>query len=225
MSYSIKIVKSGVFKEEIKNRFRSIVNIDGDDELCYIQSSSRISNYIELENKKVYLVNNHLCNKMKYTLFSIPFKRNMIFLVPSLANDVILSEIKDRRLSYLGHRNKVLKEVIVEDYKCDLFIPQSKTLIEIKAFISKKDSIFPIVYSERTIIQLGKMEKLISKGYKCVFMIVSLNPYISSIYINKTTKLYNKLIDLKDKGLLVKGLSIYYCDSGIKIKKNVEIVF
>lgn len=225
MSHHIEIIKDGIFKEEIKNRFRAIVKIDGMDELCYVQSSSRMSNYVDLRNKRVWLVKNHLCNKMKYTLFSISYKRNMIFLIPSLANDVILSEINDRRLSFLGERKEVLKEISIDNYKCDLYIPKTKTIIEIKSFISKNDrnSIFPVVYSERTIKQLEKMKELLFKGYHCVFMLVSLNPYVEHIMIDKNTIFYTKIKELVNAGLTIRGVAICYKNTSVIIKKSLDI--
>ncbi len=48
-------LKIGVFKEELKNRFRCVVTIDDVDTICYIPSSSRLSNFIDLSNRVVML--------------------------------------------------------------------------------------------------------------------------------------------------------------------------
>ena len=45
--------KHGIFKKELKNRFLCLVEIDGEDTLCYIPSSCRLSNFIDLTGKEV----------------------------------------------------------------------------------------------------------------------------------------------------------------------------
>ena len=45
----------GVFKCEIKNRFLCQVNVAGEDLVCYIASSCRLSNFLDLTNRNVLL--------------------------------------------------------------------------------------------------------------------------------------------------------------------------
>ena len=45
----------GKFKEEIKNRFLCTVNINGANTICYIPSSCRLSNFINLTDRMVML--------------------------------------------------------------------------------------------------------------------------------------------------------------------------
>ena len=45
----------GTFQMEIKNRFLCSVNIDGKDETCYIPSSCRLSNFIDMTGRTVLL--------------------------------------------------------------------------------------------------------------------------------------------------------------------------
>lgn len=49
-------VKYGIFKTEIKNRFLCTVNVDGIDTLCYIPSSCRLSNFINMNGRGVLLL-------------------------------------------------------------------------------------------------------------------------------------------------------------------------
>lgn len=46
---------TGVFKTELKNRFLCTVCVDGVDVICYIPSSCRLSNFIDLSGKTVLL--------------------------------------------------------------------------------------------------------------------------------------------------------------------------
>ncbi len=39
-------ISQGIFKEELKNRFLCLVEVDGADTLCYIPSSCRLSNFV-----------------------------------------------------------------------------------------------------------------------------------------------------------------------------------
>ena len=48
--------KHGIFKEELKNRFLCLVEIDGEDTLCYIPSSCRLSNFIDLTGREVLVL-------------------------------------------------------------------------------------------------------------------------------------------------------------------------
>lgn len=45
--------KHGIFKEELKNRFLCRVEVDGEDTLCYIPASCRLSNFIDLTGREV----------------------------------------------------------------------------------------------------------------------------------------------------------------------------
>lgn len=58
--------KHGIFKEELKNRFLCLVEIDGEDTLCYIPSSCRLSNFIVLSSHKV-----DLAERKGYELFAV----------------------------------------------------------------------------------------------------------------------------------------------------------
>ena len=82
----------------------------------------------------------------------------------SLSNVVIEKGIHNRRFSYLGKRSLVQKEHSVEGYKADLYIPQTKTIVEIKSVLSEKDeAVFPTVFSERTQNQLIPYEQAKAK--------------------------------------------------------------
>ena len=45
----------GTFKKELKNRFLCEVQINGEDVVCYVPSSCHLSNFLQLEGKKVLL--------------------------------------------------------------------------------------------------------------------------------------------------------------------------
>ena len=145
--------KTGIFKQELKNRFLCEVEIDGVSTVCYVPSSCHLSNFLKLKGKKVLLLPTQSKDtRTKYALFAVPFKKSHIILNSSLANKVVENNIHSRRFSFLGQRSHVIKEHYINGYKSDLFIQDTNTIIEIKSVIStEKLAFFPTVFSERSI--------------------------------------------------------------------------
>ena len=226
MSITFENLCTGIFKNEIKNRFRCIVKVDEKDELCYIQSSSRLDNYVLLKNKSVILRKIENPNKMNYAVLAKPYHKDYILLAPMMANEIIFSEINRRLFSKLGYRKNAILEFTVDGYKADIYLPKSDRIIEIKALISdKKDgNVFPTVYSDRTLKQLTAINKLLILGKKCNLIIVSFNPYFKNIVINTNTMFYNCLKECLDNGLELDAYSIS-CQNNIHIKKKIDILF
>lgn len=215
----------GKFKRELKNRFLCEVQIDGRDVVCYVPSSCHLSNFLQLEGKRVILIPTQTPNsRTKYALFAVPFKKNYIVLNTSMANRAIECGLIGRRFSYLGKRKEWLKEHKIDGYKADLYIPSSKTIVEIKSIIStSNNAIFPTVYSERTIKQLNQIEELLHRGYKVYFMIVSLHPYIKNITIDKNTEFYSELIKCLDSGLIIKAYTSRLKNNVLSVDKEINI--
>lgn len=61
----------GIFIEESKNRFLCKVVVDGVLHECYVPSSSKIENYLNINNKEILLTRNQGGNRRtKYSLFA-----------------------------------------------------------------------------------------------------------------------------------------------------------
>lgn len=225
MQNSNSIYTSGVFIRELKNRFLCEVKIDGKVEECYVPSSCHLSNFLQLEGKRVLLVPIQTpSSRTKYALFAVPFKKNYIVLNTSMANRAIESGLRGRRFSYLGKRKKWLKEHKIDGYKADLYIPSTKTIVEIKSIISTKEpAIFPTVYSERTINQLKQIQQLLLNGYRVCFMIVSLHPYAKNVTIDRSTEFYSELSKCLEVGLIVKAYTSRVENDVIKIDKEIGV--
>lgn len=223
---SSKYIK-GVFVKELKNRFLCEVLINGESTVCYVPSSCHLSNFLDLKGKTVLLIPTQTTNsRTPYALFAVPFRRNYLILNTSMANFAIANSINTRRFSYLGQRKTILKEHVIDNYKADIYIKDSNTIIEIKSIITtSKSGIFPTVYSERTLIQLEKIQDLLSQGYKVCFIIVSLNPYVNEIHIDRKTAFYNHFQACIKKGMMVKGYACNLIDSNLKIRKSIDIKF
>lgn len=218
---------SGVFVKELKNRFLCEVKIDGKVEECYVPSSCHLSNFLQLKGKRVVLIPTQGKNpRTKYALYAAPYRRNYIILNTSLSNVAIEKGIHNRRFSYLGKRSNVQKEHSVEGYKADLYIPQTKTIVEIKSVLSEKnEAVFPTVFSERTQNQLKSIQEMLEKGYKVVFIIVSLNPYIKKLTIGKSTEFYSELTRCIEKGMEIRAYTSHLKDYEIEIKKQIPLLY
>ena len=218
---------SGVFVKELKNRFLCEVKIDGKVEECYVPSSCHLSNFLQLKGKRVVLIPTQGKNpRTKYALYAAPYRRNYIILNTSLSNVAIEKGIHNRRFSYLGKRSNVQKEHSVEGYKADLYIPQTKTIVEIKSVLSENDeAVFPTVFSERTQNQLKSIQEMLEKGYKVVFIIVSLNPYIKKLTIDKSTEFYSELTRCIEKGMEIRAYTSHLENYEIEIKKQIPLLY
>lgn len=216
---------TATFIRELKNRFLCEVDIDGERVVCYVPSSCHLSNFLNLDGKKVLLVPTKAKDaRTQYALYAIPYKRSYIMLNTSIANRAIENSIHSRRFSSLGKRNTVIKEHYVEGYKSDLFIKDTKTIIEIKSVLSmEKDAIFPTVFSERSLKQLVKLKSLLRKGYTVRYMIVSLNPYIKSVNISQDTIFYKELYGCIECGMKISAFACRLKNKEIRIEHEIPV--
>lgn len=216
----------GVFKEELKNRFRCIVNISGEDLICYIPSSCRLSQFLDLQSRDVLLtpLESHAA-KTNYAVFAVKYKQSYIVLNTTFPNRIVGYELQRKIFNYLGPRKHITREKNVDGYKCDLFVEDSNTIIEIKSVISIEDSpVFPNVASERVIKQLEKIPGLLADGYNVLYLFVSLNPYINSVVLNPQKPygpLFKKCID---HGMQVRAYSLGKSNTDFSIKKPIDVI-
>lgn len=219
----------GTFVREEKNRFLCTVTVDGIDEECYIPSSCRIENFLKLAGKEVLLKENQNKNgRTRLAVYAIKFKQNYMILRTSEANDIIWNAIKGRRFSYLGNRNVIQKECIIDGYKADIYLPQTRTVIEIKSIINTgKEALFPTVYSARANEQLFKIKQLLNSGYNFTYIFVSLNPYVRHVMISNQEafsefkKLFMECINL---GMKYKAYTSKLMDAKPIIFKEIDII-
>ena len=219
----------GKFIREEKNRFLCIVEVDGKEEECYIPSSCRLENFLKLAGKEVFLKENKSNNTRTHLMvYAIRFKRNFLILKSSEANELIMNTINSRRFAFLDKRRIVEKERIIDGYKADLYIPDTKTIIEIKSIITTdKEASFPTVFSERAIEQLNKIEHVITDGYRVVYIFVVLNPYVESISLSKEEHLREykrKFSNCVKKGMNYKGYSVRIQNGKPIIDREIKVL-
>ena len=219
------MIHKGTFKYELKNRFLCLVNINGVDTICYIPSSSKLGNYLDLRNKEV-LLKPTKSEKTHLAVYAIRYKQNYITLDMNTPNQVIETEIKRRYFSFLGKRSNVQKEKSICGYKCDLFIDDTNTIIEIKSILSnEKHALFPTVHSDRANQQLSKISELLDSGYNVCYCFVSLNPYVRSITLNKNEfDYFNLFKTCTSKGMIVKGFAIRLVNEEPTICRELPII-
>jgi len=215
----------GIFCCEVKNRFRCIVEVEGDKKLCYVASSCRLSNFLKLEGKEVLLLpKGKNASSTYYTLYAVKYRNSYILLDLSLANNVIMEQIHRRCFSKLGKRKNVVCEKLICGYKADLFISDTNTIIEIKTVISNHDeTIFPTVYSDRSLTQLGKVKELLQSGYNFCYMFVALSPSIKKITIDDNTLFYRNFVECMDCGMQVTACGLRTTEKMVEVNRMIEV--
>ena len=216
----------GTFQTEIKNQFLCSVNIDGKDVTCYIPSSCRLSNFIDMTGRTVLLKHIETPNsRTPYAVYAVKYRRNFILLNLAQANRVIEAQIRRRYFSFLGVRKKVSREYKIGSYKTDLFIHDTNTLIEIKSTLAfSKESVFPTVYSERAVNQLKEISRLLDEGYHACYVLVSLNPCVKQIAINSEVEDYYKaFIECVEKGMTCRAFSIRLREQVPELHAKIQV--
>jgi len=221
--------KHGIFKAELKNRFLCLVEVDGEDTLCYIPASCRLSNFIDLTGREVLLSPVISPNaKTKYSVYALAGNNGFILLNLSKANEAVANNLSNRRFSFLGKREHVRKEYNVDGYKSDLYIEDTCTILEIKTILSfarDKNAQFPSVYSQRAIDQLIRLNSLLDAGYRVCYIFVSLNPKIKRLAINIEFKEYREAFNCcVKKGMNVKGVSIKLINGEPIIHSSLPVI-
>lgn len=224
---SVLEIVYGTFKEEIKNRFLCTVSIDGTDTVCYIPSSCRLSNFINLSNRMVMLQPIKKKNaRTKYSVYAVKYRRSYVPLNLSISNRVVEAEINRRYFSFLGKRKNVSREKIVDGYKSDLYIADTDTVIEVKSILSfDKNAVFPTVFSERANRQLEDLLELLTKGYRVCYMLVSMCSGVESIRINEEQEEYYNLFKACiDRGMVVSAIALGMKNNIPYVKSRVNVI-
>ncbi|MEG6521383.1 DNA/RNA nuclease SfsA [Desulfotomaculum sp. 1211_IL3151] len=215
----------GIFIKERKNRFICEVMVEDEAIECYVPSSCRLDNFIDLHGKRVLLLPTEAPSaRTKFSLFAVPYKRNHIFLNIGKVNSVIERDIKKRCFSTLGKRSEIYREYKIGSYKSDLFIANSSTLLEVKSILSlRKGAVFPTVFSQRTLKQLKEISSLMDRGYNAALVIASLSPYVEQIQIDRVSPFYEVLMPCIEKGMQLLAVSLHIIQGEARIKRKIKI--
>jgi len=216
---------TGKFIEECKNRFLCLVEINGNIEECYVSSSSRLENYIDLTGCKVLLKEN-VGKKLRtnYTLQAAYYKRAWVLLNLNHINELVYMEY----LSATGiARAGIIREHFIGEYKSDLYIPKKEKIVEAKGILSG-DNIakFPLVSCGRALKQMEEIEHLLDEGLKVDYTFVLMNPKIQAITLNSEQKQFIEMFTAcVDKGLVARYYTVRWRQgkSFLSTAKNVYI--
>lgn len=216
----------GVFREEIKNRFLCSVEIDGETVTCYVPSSCRLSNFLNMTDRSVMLtpVTNPKA-RTRLALYAVKYGRGYVPMSLANSNRTVEQQIYRRYFSFLGKRKKVTRETKIGNYKCDLFINDTNTIVEIKSLLAfEKRATFPTVYSERAVKQLEQLSVLLSQGYSVCFIMISLSTTVKEISINREVEDFYKLfMECVNKGMQYKGFSLQLKNGEMEIHSTIEL--
>jgi len=215
----------GIFMKERKNRFICEVMVEDEAIECYVPSSCRLDNFIDLQGERVLLLPTETPGaRTRYSLFAVPYKRNYILLNIGKVNSVIEQNIEKRCFSTLGKRSEVYREHKIGSYKSDLFIENSRTLLEVKSILSLgKTAIFPTVFSQRTLDQLTEISSLLDQDYNAALVIASLNPYVEEIQIDHASPFYEALIPCIVKGMQLLAVSLHIHQGEAQVKRKIKL--
>lgn len=156
----------GIFIEECKNRFLCIVQIKKEKHLCYIASSARLSNFVNLTGKQVLLRRNKGSRtRTEFTLYAVKNENDYVVLNLNAANTLLLEVIRKEYPSSISIQKE---KFTLEGYKTDhLVVSVPPTIVEVKSILSDKTVVrFPSVSGERSIRQLKSLEEALLKGYQ-----------------------------------------------------------
>lgn len=214
----------GTFIRESKNRFLCEVLIDNQMVECYVPSSSKIGNYLKLENKRVLLTKNiGSQSRTKYSLFAVMYYNKYIILNLNKVNELLACYIETNEL-VKSQIYTIKKEKTVNGYKTDLIIYESlnseERIIEAKGIIGiTREVLFPKVHSERALKQLKQINILLKNNFTVEYYFVSLSPIVKKVVINNLYGEYHKLLNECIKnGLKLKGI-------GAVLNNNKEVSF
>ncbi|MDU4694235.1 MAG: DNA/RNA nuclease SfsA [Paenibacillus sp.] len=222
-------ITKGIFVQESKNRFLCSVLIDGQVHECYVPSSSRLENYLKLQNREVLLTKNQSKKKRtEYSLFAVKYYNKYILLNLNMLNSITQFMIQENIIKSLSGFS-IKREQFVNGYKTDLLLENAegvRNIIEIKGIISSKQEVkFPSVSSDRAVFQLSRIKELLQLGEKVTYIIVSLSPTVKRIRLDETFgEYYHGFKECLDLGMHTQAFTVNFHDGEIMFGKRIRII-
>lgn len=203
----MKDLIKGVFIDECKGRFYCEVKIADIVEKCYVASSAKLSAFIELSNKIVFLQKNRNTSRTRYTLYALERdENNVILLNLNSVNEILINHLSNMgMISELFIKEKTISGCL----KADVIYKSSPMIIyEVKTILSRENiAIYPGVKARRIIIQLEKIISMLKSGYKIEYIFFLLEPNINKVVINDSER---KLMNLFAEAIYLNmNISIY----------------
>lgn len=175
-------------------------------------TSSKLGNIINLNQQKVYLLENKGKNlRTKYKVHSILKNDTLILLDLNCINNLFFSEILLKDFNYLPERT-------INNLKVDFVNEEKNEVIEIKGLISETEKIkFPYSNANRVVKQLTELSKF---NYKVRFVFILLNPKINTIELDKDNlEFIEKFNFARKKKIKIEIYRIYWKETEEHLKK------
>ncbi len=169
----------GLFLEEKKGRFLGTVLVQGKEEECYISSSARLSNYIQLIHKTVLLKKNMGKNlRTRYRLYAVRGSQGDTLLDLNASN-LYLEEFFIRQGI---PRERIRREAVYRNgLKTDLLI-DGTLYVEVKVILSEETTmVFPRAGAQRLKRQLSLYGDILRNGKRVLLALMLYSVGISRI--------------------------------------------
>ena len=195
----------GVFIEECKNRFLCKVAIKGQEELCYVSSSSKLSHFIKLPGRQVLLIENlKKTSKTKYTLHAVKTVQGYALLNLGYINKLLMDEFSKQegiyKTSAAIHREKKVTATLKSDF---LVTGEYPTIIEAKGILSESATAYlPSMQVNRAVRQLNELNNLLKKGFLVHYYIILMDTEIKRLLLsNKPQNFYSAFTSCLENGM------------------------
>ncbi|CQR72618.1 Sugar/maltose fermentation stimulation protein homolog [Sporomusa ovata] len=197
---------NGVFLEECKHRFLCKVDVNGQEELCYIASSSKLAHFIDLTGREVLLTPNTNKSKTRYTIHAVKTSAGYILLNLAFVNKILQKEFNKSKSIYHEAQNISAEKTLPGELKVDFLIDGNPTIVvEAKAIISGTTIAYvPAMKVKRAVVQLTKLNKLLRMGYSVHYYFVLLSPTLECLQLDKGNKeFYQEFTKCIENGMRV----------------------
>ncbi|GEM_PF-3707884 len=211
-----------IFLEEANSRFICKILKDEENIECYISSSSKLSNYLTLENCDV-LISKNKGRKLRteYTLEAVEFKKILYYVnfnkVNELYYNLLLSSGFEAKTI---HREYLVNNQIKTDF---CFQNQGKWVCaEIKALLcSSNKVIFPDNSSHRTERQLLQYIELLRENIDVTFCFIAMSATITDFELNLSKKRIKVcLAEAVSLGMKISAYSVIYNCGDFELTEN-----
>lgn len=212
-------VVEGKFIKECKSRFLAEVEVEQQILICYVHSSCKLSSVLSVKyGQKVLLSKTKSVNSIYFwSLFAIEIDGKHIIVNSSYANYVI-SNYYQNKLS-----TRIRREYSICGYKSDIFLPEKKTIVEIKSIISSGKIASPMqIPSKRILTQLKNIEVLLGQGFIVKFIFVSLSSSVEELDINLSPLIHIQFEKCIALGMKLIAVSLNLTKNYVEIK-NIKI--
>lgn len=215
-----KTYLEAIFIKEGKYRFICTILINNNFEECYVSSSSKLSKYINLDNKKIVVSENNDKNlRTSYTLEAVEIEDKFLYLNFNNANNLY----KKYLLSIGIEEDTIQREIFVNEFVKTDFLINSVRCIEVKSLLSsEKEIIFPDKSSKRISQQLQQYINLLKIKTPITFSFIDMSNNITNLeWLNNKIQ-YDFILAVK-LGLQIEVFSVIYHNDSFMLIENTML--